>query len=123
LDVHDHQLASLIKLGKLITDATGVLGECQALLAATIDVRQSEQQSDQTRSSDVVEVAPPATPFDLMSLSDAAKRLGITPNTVRAMRRAGELPEPIHISKRRRMYQRSDIEDWLRNGGVAANNV
>lgn len=54
----------------------------------------------------------------LLTLEEVAKRLGVTTVTLMKMRKAGRLPEPIHISTRRRAYLEAEIDLWIEGGGA-----
>ncbi len=45
-----------------------------------------------------------------LRVKEAAKLLGVSPNTVRAWGAAGKIPEYRHPANRYRMYKRADLE-------------
>jgi excisionase family DNA binding protein len=46
-----------------------------------------------------------------LRVKEAAKLLGVSPNTVRAWGAAGKIPEYRHPANRYRMYKRADLEE------------
>jgi len=54
----------------------------------------------------------------LLSLQEVADRLGVSTVTLLKMRNAGQMPQPIRISERKRMYREADVDEWLKGGGM-----
>lgn len=70
----------------------------------------------------------PIDTSDLLSLRELARRTGISPTTLRALRDTGELPV-YQIGKRRQLVIMSEFWAWFRKhrvsarGNLAASNV
>ena len=50
---------------------------------------------------------------EFVTVKDAARTLGVSPNTIRAWGAAGKLPEYRHPMNNYRLYKQSDLESVL----------
>lgn len=118
IEILESDLASLTMLGKLTQEARDRLAEVARLVGNAIGSAEIALQLANLPEEGVQISMVPGEASALMSLAELAEVLGVTTNTIMAMRKDGRIPQPIHVSKRRRMYRRIDVENWLIAGGA-----
>lgn len=59
----------------------------------------------------------------LLTTEQAASKLGVSPRTVRRMRKRGDGPPFIMFSTRTHRYRKVDIDAWMNGGGVQAHKA
>ena len=52
---------------------------------------------------------------EVLRHKDVTEAIGLSKSTIWRMRKAGEFPQPIVLSKRAVGWRREDIEEWLEN--------
>ncbi len=56
----------------------------------------------------------PNVPSQFLTMDEVCRLVRLHRETVRRMIKAGKFPKPIHVSSRRLIFRRTEIEAWLK---------
>jgi prophage regulatory protein len=52
-------------------------------------------------------------PKMFISIKDVARKIALSPSSIRRLTLAGKFPKPINLSKHRVVWLEADVEEWM----------
>lgn len=62
---------------------------------------------------------PPVAPFQMLSVNELTRRLGVSRTTLYSWRRQGEFPKAVRLGPNRLAWKSTDVEKFLEERRVA----
>lgn len=113
-------LAKLLEaLRKPLQSATAELMELDVQLLLSITALKRVNEVVETARENLVDANANQRRVnkELLTPLDVLRALRISRGTLRRMCKDGRLPQPLKVSERKLAFRRSDIEQWIREGG------